>query len=117
MKKIVERLPYSLKIKWSETVDSIMQREMRDVNLEKIAEFETRARVTNHQIFAKLSNDAKVQTLQATKGIFTITPGTTRLEENKHHLYVVHPAMQTTGFPNVTNSRKSTMKRDTNLSR
>ena len=56
MRKIVERLPFSLKIKWCETVDSIMQRERRDMNLKDIAEFvETRARVTNHPIFGKLS--------------------------------------------------------------
>ena len=60
MKKIVERLPFSLKIKWRETVDSIMQREKRDANLRDIAEFiETRARVTNHPIFGKISNDNK----------------------------------------------------------
>ena len=60
MRKIVERLPFSLKIKWRETVDSIMQREKRDANLRDIAEFiETRARVTNHPIFGKISNDNK----------------------------------------------------------
>ena len=60
MRKIAERLPFSLKIKWRETVDSIMQREKRDVNLKDITEFiETRARVTNHPIFGKISNDNK----------------------------------------------------------
>ena len=60
MRKIVERLPFSLKIKWRETVDSIMQRDRRDVNLKDIAEFvETRARVTNHPIFGKVSNDSR----------------------------------------------------------
>ena len=60
MRRIVERLPFSVKIKWRETVDSIMQREKRDANLRDIAEFiETRARVTNHPIFGKISNDNK----------------------------------------------------------
>jgi hypothetical protein len=60
MRKIVERLPFSLKLKWRETVDSIMQREKRNATLKDIAEFiETRARVTNHPIFGKITSDTK----------------------------------------------------------
>lgn len=60
MRKIVDRFPFSLKLKWRYTVDSILQREKRDVNLKDIAEFlETRARVANHPIFGKISNDTR----------------------------------------------------------
>ena len=68
MKKIIERLPFSLKQKWRETVDNIMQREKREASFKDIAAFvETRARVTTHPIFGNISNDARRTDLVNTK--------------------------------------------------
>ena len=56
LRKIVDRLPFSLKLKWRELVDTTMQRENRDVTVKDITSFiETRARVANNPIFGKLS--------------------------------------------------------------
>ena len=60
MRKIVDRLPFRLRIKWRESVDNLMQKEERDANLQDIAKFvESRARVANHPIFGKVTSDAK----------------------------------------------------------
>ena len=49
LRKIVDRLPYQLRLKWHELVDSITQRQARDPNLKDITDFvEARSRVTNH---------------------------------------------------------------------
>jgi hypothetical protein len=69
MRKIVERLPFGMKAKWRETVDSILQREERDVNLKDIAQFiETRARVANHPIFGKITSDTRRGDTPSNKG-------------------------------------------------
>ncbi len=69
MRKIVERLPFGMKAKWRETVDSILQREERDVNLKDIAQFiETRARVANHIIFGKITSDTRRGDTPSNKG-------------------------------------------------
>ncbi|KAK3710896.1 hypothetical protein QZH41_016322 [Actinostola sp. cb2023] len=52
LRKIVDRLPYSLKLKWREEADSITQKGKRDPTLKDMTEFvEARSRVTNHPIF------------------------------------------------------------------
>ena len=60
LRKIVDRLPYSLKLKWRDLVDSITQREARDPNLKDLTDFvEVRSRVTNHPIFGKVQVEQK----------------------------------------------------------
>ncbi len=60
MRKIIDRLPFSLKAKWREVVDGIMQRERRDATVKDISDFiEARARVANHPIFGKISSDGR----------------------------------------------------------
>jgi hypothetical protein len=39
MRKIIDRLPFSLKAKWREVVDGIMQRERRDATVKDISDF------------------------------------------------------------------------------
>ncbi|KAK3737962.1 hypothetical protein QZH41_000763 [Actinostola sp. cb2023] len=52
LRKIVDRLPYSLKLKWREAADSITQKGKRDPTLKDMTEFvEARSRVANHPIF------------------------------------------------------------------
>lgn len=60
LRKIVDRLPFSLKLKWRETVDTVMQRENREVTVKDITDFiVARARVANHPIFGRITNDSK----------------------------------------------------------
>ena len=54
LRKIVERLPYPLRLKWHDLVDTISQKEKRDPNLKDISEFvEKRSRAANHPNFRK----------------------------------------------------------------
>ncbi|KAK3735155.1 hypothetical protein QZH41_020254, partial [Actinostola sp. cb2023] len=58
LRKIVDRLPYSLKLKWREAADSITQKGKRDPTLKDMTEFvEARSRVANHPIFGKISSN------------------------------------------------------------
>ena len=58
LRKIVDRLPYPLRLKWRELVDTITQKEARDPNLKDITDFvEARSRVTNHPIFGKIQGE------------------------------------------------------------
>ena len=60
LKKIIDRLPYGLKLRWREVVDTVMQKEKRDVTVKDITDFiQIRARVANHPIFGKILSDAK----------------------------------------------------------
>ena len=56
LKKIIDRLPYGLRLKWRDAVDTIAQRENRDVTLKDIADFvASRARAANHPIFGQIT--------------------------------------------------------------
>ena len=56
LKKLIERLPYTMRAKWRETVDRIIEREARDVTIKNINEFVTaRARATTHPIFGNIA--------------------------------------------------------------
>ena len=58
LRKIVDRLPYPLWVKWRKLVDTIMQKEARDPNFKDITDFvEARSRVTNHPIFIKTQGE------------------------------------------------------------
>ena len=60
LRKIVDQLPYSFKLKWRDLVDSITQREARDPNLKDLTDFvKVRSRVTNHPIFGKVQFEQK----------------------------------------------------------
>ncbi|XP_028395694.1 uncharacterized protein LOC114519723 [Dendronephthya gigantea] len=60
LKKIVDRLPVSLRVKWRELVDVIIQREDREFTVKDLTDFVVaRARVANHPIFGKIHNDGK----------------------------------------------------------
>ena len=60
MKKIIARLPYGLKLRWREVVDTIMLKEKRDVTVKDITDFiQIRARVANNSIFGKILSNAK----------------------------------------------------------
>ena len=63
LRKIVDRLPYPLRLKWRDAVDSITQKENRDPNLKDITDFvEAKSRAANHPIFGKVSGDQKSRT-------------------------------------------------------
>ena len=60
LRKIVERLPYPLRLKWCDLVDTISQKEKRDPNLKYILEFvDARSRAANHPIFGKVQSEQK----------------------------------------------------------
>ena len=60
LRKIVERLPYPLRLKWRDVLDTIAQKEGRDPNLHDITNFvETKSRVTNHPILGKVQGNQK----------------------------------------------------------
>ncbi|XP_068748895.1 uncharacterized protein [Montipora capricornis] len=60
LRKIVERLPYPLRLKWRDLVDTISQKEKRDPNLKDISEFvEARSRAANHPIFGKVQSEQR----------------------------------------------------------
>lgn len=61
LKKIINRLPYGLRLKWRDTVDRIVE-DGRDVNVEDVTRFVTaKARAATHPVFGKVVNDNKVK--------------------------------------------------------
>ncbi|XP_033127591.1 uncharacterized protein LOC117125239 [Anneissia japonica] len=57
LRKIIERLPYRLRVKWREIVDTIIEREKRDVTIKDITKLVTdKARLATHPVFGKLSD-------------------------------------------------------------
>ena len=60
LRKIVERLPYPLRLKWRDLVDTISQKEGQDPNLKDISEFvEARSTATNHPILGKVQTEQR----------------------------------------------------------
>ena len=60
LKKIIDRLPYSLRIKWRDTVDRIVEADGRDVTVTDIMKFVTaRARAATHPVFGKVTTENK----------------------------------------------------------
>ncbi|XP_028419080.1 uncharacterized protein LOC114544724 [Dendronephthya gigantea] len=58
LKKIVDRLPVSLRVKWRELVDVIIQKEDRELTVKDVTDFViARARLANYPIFGKIHND------------------------------------------------------------
>ena len=63
-KKIIYRLPYSMRVKWRDTVDQIIQREARDVTVADIMKFVTaKARAASNPIFGNVSSEGKTKQL------------------------------------------------------
>ena len=60
LKRIINRLPFGMRLKWRDHVDRIIEKEGRDVTIEDVTEFVTaKARATTHQIFGKIVNENK----------------------------------------------------------
>ena len=60
LKKIIDRLPYSLRVKWRDTVDRIVETDGRDVTVTDIMRFVTaRARAASHPVFGKVTIETK----------------------------------------------------------
>ena len=58
LKKIIDRLPYAMRVKWRDNVDRIVERESRDVTIKDVNDFVTaKARAATHPVFGKISND------------------------------------------------------------
>jgi len=54
LRKIIEQLPYPLRLKWRDLVDTISHKEGRDPNLKDISKFvEARSKATNHPSSAR----------------------------------------------------------------
>lgn len=60
LKKIVDRLPYGIRLRWRDIVDSIIEKDHRDVTIEDVTNFvTTKARAATHPIFGIVTNDNK----------------------------------------------------------
>ena len=62
LRRIIDRLPYGMRLKWRDTVDRIVESEARDVTVEDIMAFVTaKARAATHPIFGKVQNENKAK--------------------------------------------------------
>ncbi len=62
LRKIIERLPYGLRLRWRDIVDDIIEREDRDVTVKDIMRFvTTKARAAAHPVFGRVANEPKVK--------------------------------------------------------
>ena len=60
LKKIIDRLPFGIRLKWRDAVDHIIERENRDVTVKDIMDFvAAKARAATHPIFGKVVNENK----------------------------------------------------------
>lgn len=58
LKRIVDKLPFGLRLKWREVADRVTEKEGREITVDDLASFvEDRARVAAHPIFGDLSSD------------------------------------------------------------
>ena len=58
LKKIIDRLPFGIRLKWRDTVDRIIEKENRDVTVKDIMAFvAAKARAATHPIFGKVVNE------------------------------------------------------------
>ena len=68
LKKIIDRLPYGMRVRWREAVDSIIEREGRDVTIEDIASFvSAKARAASHPVFGKISEPLRTKPVTSIK--------------------------------------------------
>ena len=60
LKKIIGKLPYSMRLKWHDVVDNITQVQDREATIEDITKFvNAKARAVSHPIFGKISEPEK----------------------------------------------------------
>ena len=60
LKKIIDRLPFGIRLKWRDAVDRIIENENRDVTVKDIMDFvAAKARAATHPIFGKVLNENK----------------------------------------------------------
>ena len=58
--RVINRLPFGMRLKWRDTVDRIIESEGRDVTIEDVTKFVTaKARAATHPIFGKVVNENK----------------------------------------------------------
>ena len=62
LKRIINRLPFGMRLKWRDTVDRIIESEERDVTIEDVTKFVTaKARAATHPIFGKIVNENRAK--------------------------------------------------------
>ncbi len=60
LKKIIDRLPYGMRLRWRDVVDNIIERDNRDVTIEDVTDFViSKARSATHPVFGKVTNDSR----------------------------------------------------------
>ncbi len=60
LKRVIDRLPFGMRLKWRDTVDRIIENEERDVRIEDVRKFVTaKARAATHPIFGKVVNEQR----------------------------------------------------------
>ncbi|XP_033121388.1 uncharacterized protein LOC117120473 [Anneissia japonica] len=60
MRKIISKLPFRLRLAWKDSVDRIIQKEKRDVNINDMSEFiADKARATTHPVFGVVEGSNK----------------------------------------------------------
>ena len=60
LRRVINRLPFGMRLKWHDTVDRIIESEERDVTIEDVTKFVTaKARAATHPIFGKVVNENK----------------------------------------------------------
>ncbi|XP_068675732.1 uncharacterized protein [Montipora foliosa] len=70
LKKIIDRLPYSLRVKWRDTVDKVVETEARDVTVADIMKFViARARAASHPVFGRVVIETKPKQSLPPKGL------------------------------------------------
>ena len=64
LKKVVARLPFSLRQKWREVADEITEAKAREVTIGDIADFvERKARIPTHPIFGDIISELKIKSV------------------------------------------------------
>ena len=70
LKKIIDGLPYSLRVKWRDTVDKVVETEARDVTVVNIMKFViARARAASHPVFGRVAIETKPKQSLPPKGL------------------------------------------------
>lgn len=63
LQKIINRLPYGLRLRWRDVVDSIIEREDRDVTIDDVTKYiAAKARAASHPVFGKVDPSFKPTT-------------------------------------------------------
>lgn len=69
MRRIINRLPFTLRRRWRDVADAITEEKSREVTIDDIPTFvESKARASSHPIFGNLSDEVRVNRKQETRG-------------------------------------------------